>query len=125
MNHSTPTTAIDDLRTVIAKRLAELRATSSLTQDQVARQVPGMTRSMISLLEHGRRDLAVVEAFYLAGIYHVSVGWLCGAAEAHDTDLNLNGLGANDLAKLAEYADFLRFRSQGHLPWPDDSIGSR
>jgi transcriptional regulator with XRE-family HTH domain len=103
---------VGDLRVLVARRLASARAATELSQSTVARQVPGLTRSMVSLLENENRDLSAIEAMFLAEIYQVPVGWLCGEPDALETDLHLNGLDDDELTELTEFVAYLRYRHQ-------------
>lgn len=59
----------------LGKRIRLLRLTRELTQDQVA-DASGISRSFVSLIEHGARGVDVVRLLRLATVFGVSLAEL-------------------------------------------------
>lgn len=57
------------------ERIIKLRKDRNLTQQEVADQV-GLTQSMISHIEAGRKDPGKINKIILAKFFNVSVEWL-------------------------------------------------
>jgi transcriptional regulator with XRE-family HTH domain len=62
-------------------RIKELRANKNWTQDDLAKQLKDIDRSMLSKIEKGKRKLSVDEAVEIASIFEVSVDYLLGVTD--------------------------------------------
>lgn len=65
----------------LGKRVRLLRLTQELTQDELA-QASGMSRSFVSLIEHGGRGVDIVRLLRLAAILGVPLTELVDVAGA-------------------------------------------
>jgi len=59
-------------------RIKELRAGKNWTQDDLAKQLKNIDRSMLSKIEKGNRKLNVEEAVEISNLFGVSVDFLIG-----------------------------------------------
>lgn len=64
----------------LARRLRMARASLGIRQTEAARRV-GVSQSLISLYEHGKRDPPFSALKGLALLYHVSADWLMGLTD--------------------------------------------
>ncbi len=62
-------------------RIKEIRASKNWTQDDLAKQLKDIDRSMLSKIEKGNRKLSVDEAVEIASIFEVSVDYLLGVTD--------------------------------------------
>lgn len=65
---------------IFARRLAALRASERLTQQQLA-EVLGITKAAVGNLEHGRKKPSIEVAYALADYFGVSLDYLCGRSD--------------------------------------------
>lgn len=76
----------------IARRLRMARASLGITQMQAAERA-GISQSLLSLYEHGKRDMLYSALKSLAIEYHVSADWLVGLDDRTPLTLSCAGFG--------------------------------
>lgn len=101
----------------IGERLRKAREFLELTQEDAATAV-GVSRSALSLIEHGRRKVDSEELTRFAKVYGQSVDALAGVSPLPPLPENVKALAraatelsANDRDELLRFAEFLQARS--------------
>ncbi len=101
----------------LGKRLKQAREYIGVTQEEAAKHL-GVRRSAISEMEAGKRGVGALEIKQLAALYQRPMGWFAGEVEApaaDDVDFlarTVSELSENDRTELANFAEFLRLKSQ-------------
>ena len=99
----------------LALRLREAREYRGLSQDEVARHI-GVSRSAISLMESGTRNVSAVEFSQLAKLYKVTMESLAGHDSSDNEAISMvaratASLSDKDREEVLRFAEFLRARS--------------
>ena len=99
----------------LALRLREAREYRGLSQDEVARHI-GVSRSAISLMESGTRNVSAVEFSRLAKLYKVTMESLAGHDSSDDESISMVAratatLSDKDREEVLRFAEFLRARN--------------
>ncbi|MFT3966748.1 MAG: hypothetical protein BGP16_04605 [Sphingobium sp. 66-54] len=101
----------------IGERLRKAREFLELTQEEAATAV-GVSRSALSLIEHGRRKVDSEELTRFAKVYGQSVDALAGVSPLPPLPESVKALAraatelsANDRDELLRFAEFLQARS--------------
>lgn len=95
-------------------RLKEAREYRGLSQDDVAQNI-GVSRSAISLMESGGRNVSAIELGRLAKLYKVTMESLAGH-DSSDESVRMMAratatLSEEDRKEVLRFAEFLRARS--------------
>ena len=96
-------------------RLREVREYRGLSQDDVARHI-GVSRSAVSLMESGARNVSAVELSRLARLYKVTMESLAGHESSDDETVSMvaraaGTLSTKDREEVLRFAEFLQSRS--------------
>lgn len=101
----------------IGERLKKAREFLELTQEEAAATV-GLSRSALSLIEHGRRKVNSEELARFARVYGQSVDALAGTSPLPPLPESVKALAraatelsSNDRDELLRFAEFLQARS--------------
>ncbi len=90
----------DEIRNIIASRMAIARKRSGLSQAQVAHEL-NIQRPSISEIEAARRKVSAEELVQFADLYQVDINWLAGrGAENANAMRDSLTLAARDVANL-------------------------
>lgn len=101
----------------LGKRLKQAREYIGVTQEEAAKHLE-VRRSAISEMEAGKRGVGALEIKQLASLYQRPMGWFAGEVEAPTADdvgflaRTVSELSENDRTELANFAEFLRLKSQ-------------
>lgn len=96
-------------------RLREAREYRGLSQDDVAQNI-GVSRSAISLMESGTRNVSAIELSRLAKLYKVTMESLAGHDSSDGESVSMMAratatLSEKDRKEVLQFAEFLRARS--------------
>ena len=96
-------------------RLREAREYRGLSQNDVAQNI-GVTRSAISLMESGARNVSAIELSRLAKLYKVTMESLAGQDSSASESIGMVAratatLSDKDREEVLRFAEFLRARS--------------
>lgn len=101
----------------LGKRLKQAREYIGVTQEEAATHL-NVRRSAISEMEAGKRGVGALEMKQLAALYQRPMGWFAGETAPPGADeigflaRTVSELSENDRNELANFAEFLRSKSQ-------------
>lgn len=101
----------------LGERIKQQREAKGITQLELARKIGYNTTGAISLIESGKRDLSLDKVCEIAKALDVTPHWLLGWADSPleiKTDMELTideleGLDADQLAKVRDYIQFIKY----------------
>lgn len=99
----------------IKDRIKQLRKELDLTQEQFAHKI-GYSRTAISAWEIGRNEPSNDDTLKLADFFNVSTDYLLGKTDIRNyeedkaNDVDLTGLDNEDIEKIQEYADLIKYK---------------
>ena len=89
----------------LSEKLKALRKRDNLTQEELAFEL-GVTKSVISAYERGKRMPSYDILIHLASMYDVSIDYLLGFE--HKNLLDLSGLTPNEIEAVKNLVDTMR-----------------
>ena len=81
----------------VGKRIAELRKRKGWTQEELAKKIPGWTRSIVNNREHGIRAVTLQEAEELSEIFGITIDELIRGVRTENISIH-NATGLSDAA---------------------------